>query len=189
MGKHANLFYLRHAALLKSLFDQYGLQTAFAEIERLHHEVTDGGNPIALDLKTRYVIKGIKKEQTISSKVLIHYDKATNSITKVEDKWDGKLPDSSFTGVSREQLLSPWWWVHYTEGWAWYAWSFTWDMWWWQVRVETPWACLPVSRSTLKNLFQPLNIFRLLTSASFATDFAQTQCGHRAQSGQRSKER
>lgn len=124
--------------------DQYGLQAAFSEIERLHHEVTDGGNPIGLDLKTRYVVKGIKKEQIISSKVFIHYDKLTNNITKVEDRWDGKLPDSSFTSVSLDQLFSPWWWVHYAEGWAWYMWSFTWDTWWWQVRVKILLhACLP----------------------------------------------
>ncbi|MCJ1367669.1 hypothetical protein MMC16_006803 [Acarospora aff. strigata] len=80
----------------------YGLQSAFSEIERLHHEVTDGGNPISMDLKTRYVIKGIHKEQTITSKVNIFYDKATGKITKLEDKWDGKLPDSSFTNIFRQ---------------------------------------------------------------------------------------
>ncbi|KAL8827809.1 MAG: hypothetical protein Q9191_002966 [Dirinaria sp. TL-2023a] len=80
----------------------YGLQTAFKEIERLGHEVTDAGNPIGLDLKTRYVVKGIGKEQVISSKVQIYYDKATGKITKVQDKWDGSLPDSSFTNVFRQ---------------------------------------------------------------------------------------
>ncbi|MCJ1272132.1 hypothetical protein MMC22_012039 [Lobaria immixta] len=110
----------------------YGLQAAFSSIERLHHEVTDGGNPIGLDLRTRYVVKGINKEQIIDSKVLIHYDKVTGKITHVQDKWDGKLPDSSFQNVSLAQVLSPWWWVHYAEGWAWYTWSFTWEMWWWQ---------------------------------------------------------
>lgn len=122
--------------MLKVPTCQYGLQAAFSEIERLHHEVTDGGNPIGIDLKTRYVVKGIKKEQVVNSKVLIYYDKVTNNITKVEDKWDGKLPDSSFTSVSLDRLFSPWWWIHYAEGWAWYMWSFTWDMWWWQVRVK-----------------------------------------------------
>ncbi|KAF2159381.1 hypothetical protein M409DRAFT_60847 [Zasmidium cellare ATCC 36951] len=77
----------------------YGLQTAFSEIERLHHEVTNAGNPIELDLKTRYVVKGINKEQTIQSKVLIHTD--GDKISKVEDKWDGKLPDSSITNAFR----------------------------------------------------------------------------------------
>jgi len=31
---------------------QYGLQSAFKEIERLGHEVTDAGNPISMNLKT-----------------------------------------------------------------------------------------------------------------------------------------
>lgn len=110
----------------------YGLQTAFSEIERLHHEVTSGGNPIAMDLRTRYVVKGIGKEQTIDSKINIFYDKASGKITKVEDKWDGKLPDSSIQNVSVDQLFSPWWWLHYGESFAWWAWSFTWDMYWWQ---------------------------------------------------------
>ena len=86
-----------------------------------------------MDLKTRYVTKGISKEQTINSKINIFYDKATGKITKVEDKWDGQLPDSSFKNVSLQQLFSPWWWVHYGEGWAWWMWSLTWDTWWWQV--------------------------------------------------------
>lgn len=115
----------------------YGLQTAFSEIERLHHEVTSGGNPISMDLRTRYVVKGIGKEQTVDSKVNIYYDKTTGKITKVEDKWNGKLPDSSFANVSIDQLFSPWWWVHYAEGWAWWSWSFTSDMYWWQVCAAT----------------------------------------------------
>ena len=114
---------------------QYGLEKAFSEIERLHHQVNSAGNPISLDLKTRYKLKGVGKEQTIQSVINIFYDEADGKITKVEDKWDGKLPESGFKDVSSfSQLLSPWWWLHYYEGWAWWAWSFTWDMWWWQVR-------------------------------------------------------
>ncbi|KAF6230360.1 hypothetical protein HO133_004702 [Letharia lupina] len=80
----------------------YGLQAAFSEIERLHHEVTSGGNPITMDLRTRYVVKGIGKEQTIDSKINIFHDKDTGKITKVEDKWDGKLPDSSLMNAFRK---------------------------------------------------------------------------------------
>lgn len=94
-----------------------------------------------MDLKTRYVVKGIHKEQIINSKIHIFYDKASGKITKVEDKWDGKLPDSSFTNVSSlRQLFSPWWWLHYAQGWAWWGWSLTWNTWWWQVCLTT--ACL-----------------------------------------------
>jgi hypothetical protein len=93
-----------------------------------------------MDLKTRYVIKGIGKEQTIASKVMIFYDKSSGKITKVQDKWNGKLPESSFTNVSVDQLLSLWWWVHYSESWGWWVWSFTWEMRWWQVRALVYWS-------------------------------------------------
>jgi hypothetical protein len=78
----------------------YGLAKAFSEIERLHHEVTSSGNPIEMDLKTRYVIAGIQKEQTIESKVTISYNESSGQITKVQDKWNGKLPDNAFADVS-----------------------------------------------------------------------------------------
>ncbi|KAI9654250.1 MAG: hypothetical protein M1821_006778 [Bathelium mastoideum] len=79
----------------------YGLQTAFSEIERLSHQVTSSGNPISLDLKTRYVVKGIGKEQTISSVINI-FTGADGKIDKVEDKWDGQLPDSGFRNALRK---------------------------------------------------------------------------------------
>ena len=86
-----------------------------------------------MDMRTRYVVKGINKEQVIDSKINIFYDKDTGKITKVQDKWDGQLPDSSFKDVSFDRLFSPWWWVHYAEGWAWWTWSFAWGTWPWQV--------------------------------------------------------
>ena len=76
----------------------YGLQTAFSEIERLHHQVTSGGNPIEMDLKTRYVVKGIGKEQVIESVVRIFTE--GERISKVEDRWNGKLPESAVADVS-----------------------------------------------------------------------------------------
>ncbi|THW93364.1 hypothetical protein D6D15_02504 [Aureobasidium pullulans] len=77
----------------------YGLQSAFSEIERLSHEVTSSGNPISMNMKTRYVVKGIGKEQTISSVVNIFHE--GGKITKVEDKWDGKLPDGAIANAFR----------------------------------------------------------------------------------------
>ena len=103
-----------------------------SEIERLHHEVTDGGNPIAMDMRTRYVIKKLGKEQTIDSKISIFYDK-DYKIERVVDAWDGKLPDSKISDVSIDQLISPWWWLHYFEGWLFWGWSFTWNTRVWQV--------------------------------------------------------
>ncbi|KAL9603144.1 MAG: hypothetical protein Q9219_001347 [cf. Caloplaca sp. 3 TL-2023] len=129
----------------------YGLQTAFSEIERLHHEVVSAGNPIGMDMKTRYVTKGISKEQIIESRINIFYDKDTNKITKVQDKWGGELPDSSFKNVSIEQLLDPWWWVHYAEGWAWWLWSFTWDTRWWQAMRQLNSVSVPKMVSVPKN--------------------------------------
>ena len=64
---------------------QYSLQTTFADIERLSDSVKSAGNPISLDPKTRYVVRGLKKEQTISSVVNI-YTNSAGKIKKVEDK-------------------------------------------------------------------------------------------------------
>ncbi|KAM0801421.1 hypothetical protein BDR22DRAFT_888329 [Usnea florida] len=79
----------------------YGLKAAFSQIERLHHEVTSGGNPITMDLRTRYVVKMGGMEKIIDSKINIFHDKDTGLITKVADKWNGELPDSSFQNVFR----------------------------------------------------------------------------------------
>ncbi|KAK4891697.1 hypothetical protein LTR27_009705 [Elasticomyces elasticus] len=104
----------------------YGLQTAFSEIERLNHEVKSNGNPIEMDLDTRYVVKGIGKEQKISSKIEIWME--GDKIVKVADKWDGSLPEGTIAQVSSIwTLLSPLWWYHYNEAWAFYLWSFTWE--------------------------------------------------------------
>lgn len=83
----------------------YGLQSAFSEIERLSHQVTDAGNPILMDLRTRYVVKGINIERTIQSVVAIHLD-GEGKISKVEDKWDGKLPDGAISNVSITKRFS-----------------------------------------------------------------------------------
>ncbi|KAF2674827.1 hypothetical protein BT63DRAFT_420098 [Microthyrium microscopicum] len=79
----------------------YGLKAAFSEIERKHFQVIDSGNPIKMELETRYVVKGIGKEQLIKSVVEIHTTPDGSKITKVADKWDGKLPDSSIKNAFR----------------------------------------------------------------------------------------
>lgn len=53
-----------------------------------------------MDLKTRYKIKGLGKEQTIESVIKIHTDNAGKKIVMVEDKWDGNLPEGPFAKVS-----------------------------------------------------------------------------------------
>jgi hypothetical protein len=108
---------------------RYGLAAAFSEIERLSHQVTSAGNPIVMDLKTRYVVKGIGKEQTIDSVVKIHTN--GDRITKVEDRWNDQLPDGAFKNV---RIFSPLSWFHYTEGWLWWMWSRIWWTRGWKVR-------------------------------------------------------
>lgn len=88
-----------------------------------------------MNLKTRYVVKGINKEQTVSSIVTIATG-ADGKITKVEDKWDGKLPESSIANVSSPlQLLNPFWWLFYAEAWGFWIWSWTWETPVWRVRA------------------------------------------------------
>lgn len=53
-----------------------------------------------MDLKTKYTVKGLGKETTISSVVNIFTTADGSKIEKVEDKWNGKLPDSSIADVS-----------------------------------------------------------------------------------------
>lgn len=114
---------------------QYGLQSAFSEIERLSHEVTSSGNPISMNMKTRYKVKGVGVEQTISSVVNIFHE--GGKITKVQDKWDGKLPDGAIANVSVAQLLSPFWWMYYTWAWIFHLWSFIWWTRPWLVRTTS----------------------------------------------------
>jgi hypothetical protein len=46
------------------------------------------------------------------------YTNSAGKIEKVEDKWDGNLPDSSITNVSAARLASLWQWVHCAEAWV-----------------------------------------------------------------------
>ncbi|KAI9714614.1 MAG: hypothetical protein M1828_001151 [Chrysothrix sp. TS-e1954] len=78
----------------------YGLQTAFSEIERLNHEVTSSGNPISMTMSTRYVVKGVNKEQKIDSVINI-FTGSDGKISKVEDKWDGQLPEGGMRDAFR----------------------------------------------------------------------------------------
>ncbi|KAK3068268.1 hypothetical protein LTR53_014311, partial [Teratosphaeriaceae sp. CCFEE 6253] len=114
----------------------YGLQTAFSEIERLGHEVKSNGNPIEMDLETRYVVKGLGTEKKISSKIQIWTD--GDKIVKVADK----SLSHTLTGVLREwiaarginrtgeQLLRPRQPIAVApahRAWVFYLWNFTWE--------------------------------------------------------------
>ncbi|CZR61913.1 uncharacterized protein PAC_11810 [Phialocephala subalpina] len=58
----------------------YGLKAAFSSIDQLHSQVTSSGNPITMDLKTKYVVKGIGKEQTVNSVIKIFTDEQGEKI-------------------------------------------------------------------------------------------------------------
>ena len=118
----------------KAFLKQYGLQTAFSAIERKSHSVTSAGNPIEMDMTTMYKVKGIGKETTITSKVNIFHE--GGKITKVEDKWDGKLPDSGIANVSKPwtNAVDPRFWANYWLGWSYSLLVFVHDRWWWMVR-------------------------------------------------------
>jgi hypothetical protein len=95
-----------------------------------------------MDLKTKYTVKGIGKETTITSVINIFTTPDGSKISKVEDKWDGKLPESSIADVSSVfQLLNPIWWVGYTGGWVFWLWSFVWYTRGWRV---SPKMCVSV---------------------------------------------
>ncbi|KAM0716736.1 hypothetical protein Q7P37_008181 [Cladosporium fusiforme] len=96
----------------------YGLQSAFSEIERKSHTVTSSGNPISMDMSTFYKVKGIGKETTINSKINIFVE--DGKIQRVEDKWDGNLPDSSIANVRKNwtNAVNPVFWSNYAFGWC-----------------------------------------------------------------------
>ncbi|RDL42305.1 Uncharacterized protein BP5553_02284 [Venustampulla echinocandica] len=79
----------------------YSLETAFSEIERLHQSVTSAGNPITMDVKTRYKIKGIGKDQIIDSVVQIYTDDMGEGIVRVENRWNNELPHGAFSKIWR----------------------------------------------------------------------------------------
>lgn len=66
-------------------------------------QITSSGNPIELDLKTRYTVKGLGSSQTIDSKIKIWTEGEGESmrVKRVEDRWDDNLPDSTFKNAMR----------------------------------------------------------------------------------------
>ena len=104
----------------------YGLASGFSEINQLSHRVTDGGNPMLMDLRQCYVVKGIGKATEIQSTIAVWTDQG--KITRVEDRWNGDLPDGAIKNVSLLNLLGLiLWWI----------WSLTWETRIWRVRAFT----------------------------------------------------
>lgn len=84
----------------------YGLPALFKPIQLQHHRVTSAGNPIELEMSNKYVVKGIKKEQIMNSVVRIFVGQ-DGKIEKVEDRWNGKLPEGAISDVSLTSATSP----------------------------------------------------------------------------------
>ncbi|KAK1460790.1 hypothetical protein CMEL01_15087, partial [Colletotrichum melonis] len=76
----------------------YGLPALFNPIRIQSHTVTSAGNPIELELKNSYTVKGIKTEQTMESVVQIQVGD-DGKIVKVNDKWNNDLPEGAFSQV------------------------------------------------------------------------------------------
>lgn len=145
----------------------------FSEIERQGHQVTKVGNPISFDMKTRYVVKGVNQEKIIQSVINIFTDDK-GMITKVEDKWDGNLPDGSIKNVSRNPL-SPFRWLVLYGQIGFYLFSFVWYTWPWMVRLDR----------SLSNLVE----MRSITDCSLSIGLPPPQRQFGAPHGQGAKER
>ncbi|OHE99322.1 hypothetical protein CORC01_05363 [Colletotrichum orchidophilum] len=76
----------------------YGLPALFNPIQIQSHTVTSAGNPIELELKNKYTVKGIKTEQTMESVVQIQVGD-DGKIVKVSDRWNNNLPEGAFSQV------------------------------------------------------------------------------------------
>lgn len=53
-----------------------------------------------MNLRNKYTVKGVGKETTIQSVINIHTT-SDGKIDKVEDKWDGKLPEGPISNAFR----------------------------------------------------------------------------------------
>lgn len=63
--------------------------------------MTSSGNPITLDARTRYKVKGIGSEKTMESEIRITTDAAGDKIVRVEDRWNGELPEGAVATAFR----------------------------------------------------------------------------------------
>ena len=57
-------------------------------------------------MRNKYKVKGIGSEQVVESKIKIYTSQDGTRITKVEDRWDDKLPDGGFKTVSLRSFFS-----------------------------------------------------------------------------------
>lgn len=126
----------------------YGLPALFDPIRLQSFKVTAGGNPIEMEMSNKYVVKGIKKEQVVNSVVRIFLGQ-DGKIEKVEDRWNGTLPEGAISDVSQRSqgsLLNPLavarWTAKAGSDMAW--WAFC-NLSWWSpflVRPRLPTSCI-----------------------------------------------
>ena len=117
--------------------------------------MTSAGNPIELDLSNKYVVKGINKEQVIDSVVRIHVGQ-DGRIEKLEDKWNGKLPEGVVLEVSDEEekqtrlsaLRAVRWGANKGVRLIW--WAFCAGAWWWPFVVRRRRSCTTLLEGSLK---------------------------------------
>jgi len=84
----------------------YALRSAFSTTDRLSFQVKDAGNPILIDLRMRYIVKGTHNETTIQSVVAVYLD-GEGKVERVEDRWDGTLPEGMMSDVSIVAIRTP----------------------------------------------------------------------------------
>nr|CAE76355.1 conserved hypothetical protein [Neurospora crassa] len=76
----------------------YALAQVLSPVKIQSHEVVSSGNPIEIKLHNRYTLPPINKKQDIHSLVKIWVDD-NGKIARVEDRWDGELPDGALNEV------------------------------------------------------------------------------------------
>ncbi|RKF77233.1 hypothetical protein GcM1_221053 [Golovinomyces cichoracearum] len=104
----------------------YGLKNVFSEIEQLQSVIISSGNPIILNMKTRYKIKLVGMDQIISSQVKIYMSISNSKIIRVDDQWCGKIPDEIFDLPRLSQFLSLCWWLRTANTICFYFFSLIW---------------------------------------------------------------
>jgi hypothetical protein len=99
---------LAHAVGRKQFEAQwYGLAKAFSAIDLLSHSVTSAGNPIEVETRIRYTVKGLGTSKEIASTVAVELGRGPDAerIVAVRDRWGGgELPDGPFAMVSLRRV-------------------------------------------------------------------------------------
>lgn len=111
----------------------YGLPALFNPIQIQSYKVTSSGNPIEFEMSNKYVVKGINKEQTVDSLIKIHLG-ADGKIEKVEDRWNGDLPEGAVSSVSGSSSSSS----SSSQG-GWSLSPFVWARWLLRTGSQTAW--------------------------------------------------